>query len=917
MAVTETFLDGSVEDSELVSGDWNILRRDRRTPCGGVALAARAPIVLQRCSDLETVTGEDLWCRVECLGRQFYVCVVYIKPTATDGDYMQWFCKIENCINELKAPVIILGDINLNSANVTIHNYYCYFLSYCNMSERNMVINSHGGILDVVLVRESNVVREVNVTATDGIVPPDAYHPPLDVVVKINVGCNSDALEPSNIDPAQDWNFNKCDYERLLSLLLECSWDAVLREKDVFTATDRLYSIVYGHFNDCMPKKIRKSKISKRYPVWFSTDIIQDIRQKSKLHAQWKRTNSHDAYMLFSKLRADLKHRTAAAYSLHIKRIEGKIQSNPGEFWQHISNLRTKGGFEPKVTFKGKAFSGIDAAEAFAGFFSSVFLPEIPQLNAELAGDSDSSCDSKYVNIFQITQKDVLEGINKLKPGSSMGPDGFPSVVLKLVSESLCIPLCHIYNVALDSGRYPPQWKLSRVSPIPKSSDRSRVEEYRPIAVLSSPAKVFENIIHKHIFTQVDKYLCNEQHGFRPKRSIETNLLTLVDYISTKLDRGSQVDVLYFDFRKAFDRVNNDVLLEKLCSLGFAPKLLRLLADYMRDRQQFVRLGLYESEPYHTRSGVSQGSILGPLLFLLMVNDLPDVLGGSQCLLYADDLKLFREVNSVSDCAALQRDVDEVCQWGDRNGMEFNTAKCFAMTFTRMRQPIICDYTVNGNLITRVTNMKDLGVTFDRELTFHDHIVALAKESFRRLGFILRNSKDFQNFHVIRLMFASLIRSKLESAMCVWNPHESKYILMLEKVQKAFLRYLYKRINGYYPYMYPTKFLLGCLGYNSLEVRRERHQMVVMCKILRGKIDAPDLHGDLLRLFTPDKYTRSRRHSLLAVPPCRTVARSQSPIPRSLSALNALLDANPDFDLFADSWTKILCESLRWCEINV
>ena len=172
--------------------------------------------------------------------------------------------------------------------------------------------------------------------------------------------------------------------------------------------------------------------------------------------------------------------------------------------------------------------------------------------------------------------------------------------------------------------------------------------------------------------------------------------------------------------------------------------------------------------------------------------------------------------------------------------MTFNPSKCCVMTFGRMQHPIAFEYTINGTVIIRSTTVKDLGVVFDRKLTFHDHITTVAKDSFRRLGFVLRNARDFQNAHVVQLLYSTLVRSKLESSSCVWNPYEAKYVLLLEKVQKAFLRFLYKFRFGYYPYLYPTKFLVGHLGCNMLQTRRAYDQLSIMLKICRGTTDAPD-----------------------------------------------------------------------------
>lgn len=847
----------------------------------------------------------------------FIITMIKLQPTATNDDYMRWFYKVEAFINELKGTIIILGDINLNSASINIINYYCYFLSFCNLAEKNYVPNVNGGMLDIVLVQESENNLEASVIPMDGLVPPDAYHPPLDIVVKTFAVHYSHHIEPSNINHRKDWNFKKCDYKLLSGLLSEASWCEVLQSDDVQKSTDIFYKIIYDIFDICIPKKRRSNTLTKRYPVWFSFDIIQDLKRKLKLHSTWLQNKTAKSYKAFSDLRASLKDRIGCAHDSYLKTVEENIASNPRGFWQHIASLRTKGGFEPDITHEGITFSGVEASEAFARFFASVFLPDMPQLDADSINRSDKTSTSSYVNIFDIHLNEVASGIRNLKAGSAIGPDNIPPWVLKQGLKFFVYPLGHIFNLALKTSTYPKQWKLSRVTPVPKSSKKSSVEEYRPIAVLSTPAKVFESVVHKEITRQIEQYLSNEQHGFRKKRSVNTNLLIIVDYIAARLDRRSQVDVLYFDFQKAFDRVNNDLLLVKLSALGFAPGLLSFIADYLRERQQYVRLGMYESTPYHTRSGVSQGSILGPLLFILMINDLPAIIRHAKCLLYADDLKLYTEIKSEEDCLALQSDVDAVYRWSVANRMEFNISKCRVMTFGRMRQPVEFQYKLDANNITRSTIMKDLGVTFDRKLTFHDHVATVAKESFRRLGFILRNCRDFGNDHVIRLLFGALVRSRLEASSCVWHPHESTYALMLEKIQKAFLRFLYKRQYGYYPYMYPTQFLLGCLGYNSLEVRRANDQLVTICKILLGKIDSPDLHNDLLRFFVPNNYNRSRRHRLFALPSCRTVARTRSPIPRSLAALNALLSTRPDFDIFADEWKMILSECLVFCEKSV
>ncbi|KAF9797199.1 hypothetical protein SFRURICE_006181 [Spodoptera frugiperda] len=458
-------------DSELEGGDWCILRRDRNAPCGGVLLAARTPLVLRRRREYETECGEDLWASFVWHGLAFLVCVMYIKPSASDEDYMSWFCKTEGFIQDFKGFVLIMGDLNLNSASNNIINYYYYFLSFCSLVDKNDIFNVHGGKLDVILVREG--FHEVFVSGVDGIVQPDAYHPPLDVEVRVESVLCSNVMDPSNINPARDWNFHKCDYVQLYSLLSETSWDSVLRAVSVADAVNAFYQIIYDTFDACMPKKRRSGRVAERYPVWFTSDIIQDIKRKLALHAAWKRSKCLAHYKTFSDLRSNLKHRAATAYQTYIKRVENNIRVNPREFWRHICSLRSKGGFEPSVSYCGESYSGAAAAEVFAKFFASVFLPDIPILNVTNIETSDISKNSNYINIFQFSSKDVLDGLNKLKVSSSVGPDSMPPTILKHLKYSFISTLCHIFNLSLKTGFYPIQWKVSRVTPIPKTSDKT------------------------------------------------------------------------------------------------------------------------------------------------------------------------------------------------------------------------------------------------------------------------------------------------------------------------------------------------------------------------------------------------------------------------------------------------------------
>ncbi|KAI8435234.1 hypothetical protein MSG28_003589 [Choristoneura fumiferana] len=290
------------------------------------------------------------------------------------------------------------------------------------------------------------------------------------------------------------------------------------------------------------------------------------------------------------------------------------------------------------------------------------------------------------------------------------------------------------------------------------------------------------------------------------------------------VDSGVQVDAAYFDYKKAFDLVDNDILLRKLAAVGFTPHLLEFFASYMKDRRQYVEYAGYTSQPYFTWSGVSQGSNLGPLQFILMVNDLPSMVVDSKCLMFADDLKLSLAINNSDDCEKLQKDINRVVAWSDSNRLQFNVTK-----------------------------------------------------------------------------------SHLECNTIIWAPHEQKYNRMVERVQNKYLRYLYLRYYGVYPFyplMYPTLFVLGMVGYNELGVRRDLALVTYIWKILRGVIKNADILGRL-GLCVPERYVwRRRRPRLLAEPSGRTNLLNKAPLTRAIHTLNKIAEETNLFLCVTSEFTK-------------
>ena len=240
-----------------------------------------------------------------------------------------------------------------------------------------------------------------------------------------------------------------------------------------------------------------------------------------------------------------------------------------------------------------------------------------------------------------------------------------------------------------------------------------------------------------------------EQFGFLNKKSAELNLITFVNHLSDVLDGGGEVDAIYTDFSKAFDRVNHKILINKLETAGIQGTLLEGLTSYLSDRFQTVKLNDYRSKNIPNPSGVPQGSHLGPFLFLLFVNDISDCFRFAKFLCYADDLKCYLTISSLEDCIKLQSDLDRLDEWCEINAMDLNILKCHTITFTRKINRIDFKYNIKGTPLSQVSSVRDLGVIVDFTLSFVDHIDTIVSRALGVLGFIKRNTSQFRNINAI------------------------------------------------------------------------------------------------------------------------------------------------------------------------
>jgi len=480
-------------------------------------------------------------------------------------------------------------------------------------------------------------------------------------------------------------------------------------------------------------------------------------------------------------------------------------------------------------------------------FFGTVFtnedLSNIPSLDARCNGESLLSVD--------ISVEDVWRQLCKLNPSKSGGPDGCNPRVFAEVKDGLLRPLYALFKKSLEEGQLPTPWKEADVTPIFKKGSRSLPTNYRPVSLTSIVCKMLESVIKDTIMAHfVNNNLFSTcQHGFRPEHSCVTQLLNVMEDWTEVMESGGSVDVIYLDFKKAFDRVPHTRLLSKLSCYGLSGKLMDWIHHFLTNRKQRVNIRGSYSEWINITSGVPQGSVLGPILFIIFINDLPDVVL-SILSLFADDTKLYRPIRSFNDHLILQQDINNLLSWNEKWQFFFNYQKCYVMSIGH--SPVIYQYTMATEdcvvPITRTYGEKDLGVFFSPDLKFRKHISNIIHKANTIAG-VIKRSFEYLDTTMLRTLYISLIRPHLDYASVIWNPHQVGDIRLLEQVQRRVTRLVFQLKNA------PYNERLRSLNLPSLLYRRRRMDMIMVYKIARGLSGCP-----FEKFFCINNYTSTRNN---------------------------------------------------------
>jgi len=483
-------------------------------------------------------------------------------------------------------------------------------------------------------------------------------------------------------------------------------------------------------------------------------------------------------------------------------------------------------------------------ANELCSFFKSVFNTPLTKKN----NIRQSFNDNTFNPFFSV--QDVYKILSELNPNSSPGPDGIHPMLLKNCANTLSIPLYLIFCISLRTGFFSSAWKDANVIPLHKGGSPSSSENYRPISLLSSVAKVFEKIVASYLTNYLleNNIIHSAQHGFIKGKSCLTNLLTAINDWTLAVDRRQSCDVIYLDFKKAFDMVDHSILYNKLQKLDLPPFLLVWLNSYLCNRRLRVSVRGSFSNWCDVPSGVPQGSVLGPTLFNIFINDLPLCLRHSMCLLFADDLKIYRTIQSHDDPLLLQSDLNSIFQWAKTNRMTFNVPKSAVLHIGFNNRHF--QYTLDNVVVPAREHVRDLGVIVDNKLKFHQQCAAAAKKAISTASYIFK-AFSYLNTTSFSKIYKVFIRPHLDYCIQAWRPHYKKSFDILEKTQRKITKWCPGLSSN------PYESRLRTLSISTLEDRYNRGDLIETFKILNNHYTVSSNS-----FFERFDYQRTRGHNL-------------------------------------------------------
>ena len=913
IGISETWLDNTILDESIKIPGYTLMRKDRicARRSGGVCCYVKDNLPFLRRIDLERNDTELLWVELKIKPKSIIIGVCYRPPGQSRDQVNSFISSLQSQIEQVCSmnlnSVYLIGDFNDRCQDWNDNHVHSELklelVELVNMSNMSQMISE-----PTHFTQTSHNLLDIIITDSPHLISDSGTLPPMGTSRHSIIFCRTSNISSTKPKYYRDfWDYSRADFDGLNIAMSDIPWEAI-EDEDISIMTSKWTQLFLDTAKEYIPHK--RVLVNPRDKPWITYSVKTEIKRRNNLYRRWKRSQRNHDFIVYSEAGFKVKTSIETAKADYNNKIAEKLSSptiSNKQYWnlaKETYGTKHRDTVPPLVSNNQIHSDTCDKANILGQYFASLSqAPVIPSDHIL----PDASTPDHTLTTWIVNESDVVLELQRLNPKKSLGPDGISGQLLKGTARTTASVLTRIFNKSLSSVTFPQPWKLSHVTPIYKKGNRQDSTNYRPVSLLNIVSKVFEKNIFKRLYQHCINHnlLTPKNSGFRKKDGTINQLIFLVHNIHEAMDANKDVCMVFLDQSRAFDRIWHKGLLLKLRNIGLSRNFISWFDSYLRGRQIQVVLDGHKSEVHDISAGVPQGSILGPLLFLIYIND---IVKDIECniSLYADDTCLYIDLddfNRPTKLAMLNRDLGRLYAWSQQWFMEFNPLKTKYMRFSRNNNtPDNIEISLNNTQLEEIQVHKHLGLYLTPKLNFETHIDNIISKCSRWIALIWKIQRKYPRF-CLENVYTSYIRPILEYGHIVYDNITDHNIRRLEAIQrKAAIACTGAYVNTSH------ERLLRELNWPTLQARREYAKLVVLYKIVNGHVP-PYLRSILPPLRHVVNPNTLRNQQDLSLPPVRLQSFKSSFIPSTVKKWNSLptdIKNSPSISIFKSRLKQIM-----------
>lgn len=869
IVLTETHLTDDIEEQEIQLRNYDqYVTRSNSNRTGGVIIYWKKQWNVIKIG--EKSSDYNYWIsayKATMKNNQFVIVAVYRSPSSSEVEFCQVFEQVMEEICEAQYDIIIAGDFNIDWCKEETYKkrLECAF----NDNGLKQIVNDYTRITEnTKTIIDYVITNSENVSAANNSLNKIADHEAIDIKVKTRTK-NQDEISKKEIEI---FKYNKTLFNQEISAILKNN-----ENDDLNITVDNFDSAIENTIKKFTNKKTinTKSNVNK----WFNRELKLLKKEKVRKYQIAKTENTDTAWNNYKITRNTYKTQIEAKKNNYINKQINNAKDQK-QMWREIKNLVLK---KNKTGIKDVIFNDIEYKDNYqmATQFNDYFVNSIKSINNTIEN-------VQYINNIPVIttrfrfRAVTIQDLQNICKNMKNKPD-FNNVTIKLIMDNWNIigkSMREIINKSLETGVFPDSWKYSMVTPIEKIAKTNKCEEFRPINTLKTCEKIMEKIVKEQLETYMEQHnlFSKYQSGFRKKFSCETT----VNYVINRwkyADRKKKIMAIFLDFKRAFETIDRELLIRKLYMYGIRESELKWFKSYLTNRKQITKVNGVKSNKVNNEFGVPQGSILGALLFIIYINDMPNILEKCEIILYADDTLIYAEGDTDEQCREnLMHDINKINSWLKMNRLKLNENKTKLLEVNMDSESII---KINNEEIEKVNKIKYLGFIIDKDLKLKEHIDYICKKIGKKIGFFKRVRNKISQITAIH-MYNTMIKPHFEfGSTILYTCCSTTQIERLQKLQNKAMRSILK-CNIYTP----IRLMLDTLKWLNIHQRLELNTLQFIHKMKIG--NAPEYLTEQLGYVREVQPYHLRNAENFRLPRAKTTAMQQSLFFKGLKLYNLL-----------------------------